>query len=333
MKRKLTEKMFPNFKGINIKHCTRYIRFIESRPERKLVKETGYEIHHIIPKSLGGADEDYNLIKLTYREHFIAHLILWKLYGRGPMCKAFFFMTKRVKNSNHYSRLKEEFSLSQKGALNPRYGKSPYEKMSDEQKEKLFQHLRCVWARKSRDEIERMTRKRLESLRNRTPEEKEKTREKKSNSSSGEKNGFFNKKHNEEARQKISKGNTGKRRSEKEKALLSQRNRGSKNSMYGRTYYSIWEKKYGKDKAEKKLVELKEKLSIAHKGKTLGPNNGMWNKIPKNALNIFWVEENKTFSSLSRLAKESNISPYLIRKIIYNNHKLEGYTFIICGED
>lgn len=71
MKRKLAEEMFPNFKEINIKHCARYIRFIVSRPERELVKETGYEIHHIIPKSMGGCDEEFNLIKLTCREHFI----------------------------------------------------------------------------------------------------------------------------------------------------------------------------------------------------------------------------------------------------------------------
>jgi len=54
-----------------------YQRFIESRS-----KPIGYcERHHIIPKSLGGSDNSNNIIKLTAREHYIAHLILVRIYG------------------------------------------------------------------------------------------------------------------------------------------------------------------------------------------------------------------------------------------------------------
>lgn len=35
-----------------------------------------YENHHIIPRCLGGTDEEINLILLTAREHFIAHKLL-----------------------------------------------------------------------------------------------------------------------------------------------------------------------------------------------------------------------------------------------------------------
>ena len=43
----------------------------------------GYsEIHHIVPKSLGGHKTDpSNLVSLTAREHFIAHFLLAKIYG------------------------------------------------------------------------------------------------------------------------------------------------------------------------------------------------------------------------------------------------------------
>lgn len=43
----------------------------------------GYsEIHHIIPKSMGGHKTDpENLVQLTAREHFIAHFLLAKIYG------------------------------------------------------------------------------------------------------------------------------------------------------------------------------------------------------------------------------------------------------------
>lgn len=40
----------------------------------------GYiEIHHVIPKSLGGDDDVLNLVPLSAREHFIAHWLLMKM--------------------------------------------------------------------------------------------------------------------------------------------------------------------------------------------------------------------------------------------------------------
>lgn len=36
------------------------------------------ERHHIVPRSLGGSDDDSNIVCLTPREHFICHLLLTK---------------------------------------------------------------------------------------------------------------------------------------------------------------------------------------------------------------------------------------------------------------
>lgn len=57
-----------------------YSKFIESRPLRSKETEPGYEVHHILPRSLGGNNKKENLIKLTCQEHFIAHRILAKMY-------------------------------------------------------------------------------------------------------------------------------------------------------------------------------------------------------------------------------------------------------------
>lgn len=38
-----------------------------------------YEKHHIIPKALGGTNESSNLVKLTAKEHYVAHLLLMKM--------------------------------------------------------------------------------------------------------------------------------------------------------------------------------------------------------------------------------------------------------------
>lgn len=41
-----------------------------------------YELHHIVPKSLGGQDTESNLVMLTAREHYIAHLLLYNMYKK-----------------------------------------------------------------------------------------------------------------------------------------------------------------------------------------------------------------------------------------------------------
>lgn len=46
----------------------------------KKSSSTYTEVHHIIPRCLGGNDAKENLIRLTVREHFIAHMMLTKMY-------------------------------------------------------------------------------------------------------------------------------------------------------------------------------------------------------------------------------------------------------------
>lgn len=38
----------------------------------------GYELHHIVPRSMGGTDDKSNLVRLPIRHHYVAHLLLWK---------------------------------------------------------------------------------------------------------------------------------------------------------------------------------------------------------------------------------------------------------------
>ena len=39
-----------------------------------------YETHHVIPRCLGGSDNNENLVKLTPEEHYLAHLLLVKIH-------------------------------------------------------------------------------------------------------------------------------------------------------------------------------------------------------------------------------------------------------------
>lgn len=107
------------------------------------------EMHHILPRSLGGSDDTTNLISLTAKEHFICHHLLWKIHKNREMTKAFMLMTSAKRNgikfrvtASTYQKLKEETSQRQRefmtGKVSPNKGKKISEetriKMSESQK-------------------------------------------------------------------------------------------------------------------------------------------------------------------------------------------------------
>lgn len=61
-----------------------YNQLTESRKHRGVKREMGYEIHHIIPRCFSGTDDNANLVKLTIREHYIAHWLLCKMHPQEP---------------------------------------------------------------------------------------------------------------------------------------------------------------------------------------------------------------------------------------------------------
>lgn len=111
-----------------------YDALISSRRELPRAKGEGvyYERHHIVPRSMGGGDESSNLILLTGREHYIAHMLLWKIYPENKsMHYAFMVMcNKSVSkvNSKIYEALRknhsEIVSKFQSGENHPMFGKS-----------------------------------------------------------------------------------------------------------------------------------------------------------------------------------------------------------------
>jgi small subunit ribosomal protein S16 len=64
---------------IQNKYTIWYNSIISNAQTRTLPKDTYIERHHIIPRSLGGNNEQSNLVKLTAREHFVCHLLLTKM--------------------------------------------------------------------------------------------------------------------------------------------------------------------------------------------------------------------------------------------------------------
>jgi hypothetical protein len=82
----LKEILIKNSVSVNEHNILRYLKFIEFC---KKTEPFGYtEKHHIVPKSFGGNNASANLIKLSARQHYIAHLILAKATKNPKMIKA-----------------------------------------------------------------------------------------------------------------------------------------------------------------------------------------------------------------------------------------------------
>lgn len=78
--------------------------------KRKASPFKGYtEKHHIIPRCLGGSDDENNLVNLSGREHFIAHRLLTKFNPYPGLKQAFGMMclTNKGRDYNVSSRLYE----------------------------------------------------------------------------------------------------------------------------------------------------------------------------------------------------------------------------------
>jgi hypothetical protein len=59
-----------------------------------------YESHHIVPKSFGGSDKSFNRVLFTPREHYVAHLLLWKMYEGEQKRKMAFALSLFRKKDN-----------------------------------------------------------------------------------------------------------------------------------------------------------------------------------------------------------------------------------------
>lgn len=80
-----------------------YDALMERAKNRK--SPQNYEKHHILPRCKGGDDNPYNLVKLSIREHFIAHKLLWYSdKSDRQFFYAYFCMAKLSSKNNNPDR-------------------------------------------------------------------------------------------------------------------------------------------------------------------------------------------------------------------------------------
>lgn len=105
-----------------------------------------HERHHIVPRSIGGTNDEWNLIDLFAREHFEAHrLLALENPNNSKLVYAWWMMSTTRASSQitaqEYEEARKIFAQSISGDKNPMYGKPSPRRgthLSEEQK----QHLR-----------------------------------------------------------------------------------------------------------------------------------------------------------------------------------------------
>lgn len=183
----------------------------------------GYaEIHHAVPRCVGGSDNPANLVKLTPEEHYLAHQLLIKMvrFREHPNYLGLVFAANMMsvgrKSNKKYGWLKRRFSeassLKNKGrkqtpaVVQNRVEKNTGQKRSEDTKRKIAESKRG----KSRSPFSDEWKRKL--------------------GRSGSENGMFGKTHSEKARKKVSLANTGRTLSEERRLQISEQQKGLKDS-------------------------------------------------------------------------------------------------------
>lgn len=94
-----------NYLSIYNKLISRGQKLINDRENSRIHGEY-FERHHIIPKCMGGSDNDINLVMLTPEEHFLVHLLLIKIY---PSVYDLYLSVQIMIGSGKYKKNNKEY--------------------------------------------------------------------------------------------------------------------------------------------------------------------------------------------------------------------------------
>lgn len=189
---------------------TRWYFSIVTRAKSRIL-DCYVERHHVLPRSLGGSDDDSNLASLTAKEHFVCHHLLTKMTTRQARSKMELALhCMLVSSSTNDSRYKPPARLYEqtKIALSAlRRGQSK----TEEHKRKIGESQRGkIISAETRQKMSEAARRRVVSA---------ETRQKQSDQRKGKQ-----------------PWNKGIPHSEEHKAKISAASQGENNGMYGRSH-------------------------------------------------------------------------------------------------
>lgn len=111
------------------KYTNCYHRIVSRARDDVNNRTTGYfELHHVIPKALGGSNRKSNLVKLTAREHYVCHLLLTKMTDHRGMGLALLRMSHQgFVSSKLYEYARKLAAKANSGSGNGMFGRNVHE--------------------------------------------------------------------------------------------------------------------------------------------------------------------------------------------------------------
>jgi hypothetical protein len=180
---------------LNNKYSKTYFCLIEKAKTQII---DGYcEVHHIIPKCLGGTNNIDNLIKLSARQHFIAHLLLTKMVDGQKKYKVYNAFSKMFciskDNSNRYLPSSKIYEYSKKLMSDYMKNNNPAKR-----KDVRIKMSKNSWTKSDKaNEINKRISLKKNGVKLNLTDEQKKNR---SLNKMGKKNGMFNKTHSEDVK-------------------------------------------------------------------------------------------------------------------------------------
>lgn len=296
-----------------------YEEFINNILETRGRFECGeeyHERHHIVPKCMGGTNDEENLIDLYAREHFEAHrLLALENPDNGGLVYAWWSMSHMEGNNSQdryeltveeYEEARIAYSKNISGENNPLYGVCRFGEdnpfygkcHSEETKKKISDSLK--------GEKNPLYGKHL------SEETKEKISKARKGKCSGENSPWYGKHLSNEHKEKLRELNIGERNpmygkhpSEETRKKMSEARKGEKNSFYGKRH----------------TEETKMKISEANKGKIAGGKHPNAKKVSQYNLDGYLI---KIWDCIQQASNELCINKVSISECCKGKQKTAG---------
>jgi len=169
-----------------------YNSFIEECRTKHYDDLTLKHKHHIIPKHMGGTDDEANIILLSIEDHYIAHILLANSFPvKDPRRRSNLSSAILIKRGLNDPEKMIEYRESLKGENNPNYGK----KWSDEKKKEFSERQKITMSD--------------ENIRKKMRKPKSQTDKMGKHDKNGVKNPFYGKTHSNETKKKLSEAHKG----------------------------------------------------------------------------------------------------------------------------
>lgn len=124
-----------------------YNSLIEKAKSNIFDTDEYFETHHIEPKGLGGSDDINNLVKMTARQHFVAHWLLFRIYPTNKQIAAAFHIIAFGKNCRETRKKHEGYMPSSRAIAEARYA-SIIRNTGSKHSLETIQKMKDTWAKK-----------------------------------------------------------------------------------------------------------------------------------------------------------------------------------------